>query len=224
MADSACPLGWRHSGTLPGHSNRRQRRGAAIGVVVPGRPPALRAPVPAERLDGGVGSFVQEDLPWLAVMAPARRASGFAREAARQPRCAPIRCAGAGESRDIDEHLREEDRVPGPDVRGQPPKAQPRHAGRRVRNPPWRDKDEPGMVADRLQPPEPRLRRPPGPAVARGQPERPRLPSDPCEPGLAGPRDRAQAPADNAVTPPVVALLDQAVPDPVRMRPGSDAA
>ena len=105
-------------------------------------------------------------------------------------------CRTPLDTRGVDEGLREEDRelVLDLNVRGQPHKAPLRHPGHQVRHP---------------------VRRPPCPAVVRGQLERPWLPSVPSEPRFAAQRDMSQALADDALNPHVVALLDEAVPEPV---------
>ncbi len=165
-------------------------------------------------------------------MAPERRTAGLAREAARQSQRAPVRRAVAGtrEPRHVDERLREEGRVPvhGLNAGGQPPKAQPQHAGRQVRHPFRGEDDETGVVAEQVQAPELLLLRPSDPADARGQLERARLPSDQRQLGLAVQRDIAQALADDAVEPQVVMLLHKTVPEPVlaatARRPHRDSA
>ncbi len=89
---------------------RPQGRGHRRRAVVPLRVPRVRDVLPARRLGGG--ESVHEDLTGPAVMVEARRSAGRAREAARQPRRAPVRRASASarEARDVDERLRKQGR------------------------------------------------------------------------------------------------------------------
>ena len=165
--------------------------------------PVCRHLGPAQRLGGGVGQFEHEDLLGLAVVAPARRASGLAGKAAGQPQRAPVRRAVAGpdKARDIHERLRQKDGISMHrlDVLRQPPQAQPQHPRGQVVHPARRQDDKARVVGDQMQAPELLLRRPADPAIACGQLERAGLPADQCEPGLAVHRDMAQAFADDAV-------------------------
>ncbi len=97
-----------------------------------------------ERRGCGVGEFVHEDLHGLAVVAPARRAAGLAREAELQSQRSPVRRSAAGprEPRHFDECLRQLGRAPvhGPDIGGQPPKDRAQHAVNEIWHPsaePW---------------------------------------------------------------------------------------
>ena len=87
------------------------RRRHWLGVLL--SVPVCRHLGPAQRLGGGVGQFEHEDLLGLAVVAPARRASGLAGKAAGQPQRAPVRRAVAGpdKARDIHERLRQKDGI-----------------------------------------------------------------------------------------------------------------
>ena len=195
---------------------RRHRLGVLLDV------PVCRHLDPAQRLRGAIGQFEHEDLLGLAVVAPARRASGLAGKAAREAQRAPVRrpVAGPGKARGVDEGLRQQGRVAVHrlDVLRQPPQAQPQHPRGQVAHPLRRQDDEARVVRDQMQAPELLLRRPADPAVARGQLERARLPADQCKPGLAMHRDMAQALADDAVERQVVVLFHQPVPAPVLPR------
>ena len=177
------------------------RRSHWLGVLL--SVPVCRHLGPAQRLGGGVGQFEHEDLLGLAVVAPARRASGLAGKAAGQPQRAPVRRAVAGpdKARDIHERLRQKDGISMHrlDVLRQPPQAQPQHPRGQVVHPARRQDDKARVVGDQMQAPELLLRRPADPAIACGQLERAGLPADQCEPGLAVHRDMAQAFADDAV-------------------------
>ena len=196
------------------------RRRHWLGVLL--SVPVCRHLGPAQRLGGGVGQFEHEDLLGLAVVAPARRASGLAGKAAGQPQRAPVRRAVAGpdKARDIHERLRQKDGISMHrlDVLRQPPQAQPQHPRGQVAHPARRQDDKARVVGDQMQAPELLLRRPADPAIACGQLERAGLPADQCEPGLAVHRDMAQAFADDAVKRQVVVLRHQPVPAPVLLR------
>ena len=195
---------------------RRHRLGVLLDV------PVCRHLDPAQRLRGAIGQFEHEDLLGLAVVAPARRASGLAGKAAREAKRAPVRraVAGPGKARGVDEGLRQQGRVSMHrlHVRRQTPQAQPQHPRGQVAHPLRCQDDEARVVRDQMQAPELLLRRPADPAVARGQLERARLPADQCEPSLTMHRDMAQALADDAVERQVVVLFHQPVPAPVLPR------
>ncbi len=195
-------------------------RGHRLGVLL--GTPVCRHLNRAQRLGGAVCQFEHEDLLGLAVVTPARRPSGLAGKAARQPERAPVgrAVAGAGETRDVHKGLGQKSRI---SVRRlhvlrQPPQAQPQHPRGQVGHPLRRQDDEARVVGDQMQAPELLLGRPPDPAIARAQLERAGLPADQCEPDLAMHRDMAQALADDAVERQVVVLLDQPVPAPVLAR------
>ncbi len=160
-----------------------------------------------------------EELLGLAVVAPARRASGLAGVAAREAQRAPVRraVAGPGKARGVDERLGQQHRVSMHrlHVLTQPPQAQPQHPRGQVRHPARRHDDEARVVGDQMQAPELLLRRPADPTVARGQLERAGLPADQRDPTLAMYRDMAQALAEHAVKRKVMMAHHQPVPAPV---------
>ena len=173
----------------------------------------------AQHLGGIGGEFEHEDLLGLAVMAPARRATGFAGKATGQAQRAPVRraVAGAGKARGIDEGLGQKDRVSMHrlHVPRQAPQAQPQHPRGQVRHRARRQDDKARVVGDQMQAPELLLRAPAEPAVARGQLERAKLPADEREPGRAHERNVAQAFAEHAMKRQVVMARHQPVPAPV---------
>ena len=157
------------------------RRRHWLGVLL--SVPVCRHLGPAQRLGGGVGQFEHEDLLGLAVVAPARRASGLAGKAAGQPQRAPVRRAVAGpdKARDIHERLRQKDEdihaPPGCPATGRTGSAPCTREAKLCTRPGVR-MTKTRVVGDQMQAPELLLRRPADPAIACGQLERAGLPAD----------------------------------------------
>ena len=195
---------------------RGHRLGARLAVPL-GRRLGL-----AQCLGAMGGEFEHEELLGLAVMAPARRATGLTGIATGQAQRAPVRraIAGPGKARGVDEGLGQHYRVSMHclHVPRQPPQAQPQHPRGQVRHPVRRQDDEARVVGDQMQAPELLLRAPPDPAVARGQLERAGLPADQRQPSRAQRRDMTQALAEHAMKRQVVMGLHQSVPAPVFLR------